>query len=459
MKNLLLTLIICLSLFGNTAQAQEPTREELLAQLESLTQILAELQARVASTSTAVGESTFSNLMVEGSENDSVALLQRVLASDPNIYPEALVTGYFGDMTENALRRFQTLWNLEVTGTFTNETRFVLSAALAKKTLSETSGNYLQDIEVQMTIVQAIGEFASPGLITSGYVAFAALPNFSSVSRSTDVLTLQRILASDPVIYPEQALTGVFDAATAVALSRLQVRYGIPTSGEVDASTLSLLKALLQENAAPTVANDLLIQPETQPTVLVENNDRTLFNISAIPDTREGNIRVTVTYEGGITDTFMLFPAGSTLGDTEDRRIVLAALVTQLGRDEDEIDQFLTFNTDEGPDFPSRIIIQIGLQNEISIFMFQTSGLSSQYSPAANLNLDEEVRFNNRTITIEELGEIIVDDARAGEPVDEDIIDILRDSLADLYRVRESRVPVIPVYYNVEQPIESSLGN
>ena len=39
--------------------------------------------------------------------NSQVTLLQRFLLEDPLIYPEGLVTGYFGVLTEKAVQRWQ----------------------------------------------------------------------------------------------------------------------------------------------------------------------------------------------------------------------------------------------------------------------------------------------------------------------------------------------------------------
>ncbi|TSC86158.1 MAG: muramoyl-pentapeptide carboxypeptidase [Parcubacteria group bacterium Gr01-1014_8] len=42
-----------------------------------------------------------------GSSGDDVARLQRFLALDPSVYPEAQVSGYYGPLTEAAIKRFQ----------------------------------------------------------------------------------------------------------------------------------------------------------------------------------------------------------------------------------------------------------------------------------------------------------------------------------------------------------------
>jgi peptidoglycan hydrolase-like protein with peptidoglycan-binding domain len=45
--------------------------------------------------------------MGEGSSGQSVRVLQELLAREPDVYPEALVTGYFGPLTKRAVQRFQ----------------------------------------------------------------------------------------------------------------------------------------------------------------------------------------------------------------------------------------------------------------------------------------------------------------------------------------------------------------
>ncbi len=58
----------------------------------------------------------FVEILKQGARDIEVAHLQEVLAADSNVYPEGYITGYFGPMTEAALKRFQTKHNLMVTG-------------------------------------------------------------------------------------------------------------------------------------------------------------------------------------------------------------------------------------------------------------------------------------------------------------------------------------------------------
>jgi murein L,D-transpeptidase YcbB/YkuD len=52
-----------------------------------------------------------------GDRGTGVSALQTVLKTDASLYPSGLVTGYFGPLTEAAVKAFQTRHNLAVTGT------------------------------------------------------------------------------------------------------------------------------------------------------------------------------------------------------------------------------------------------------------------------------------------------------------------------------------------------------
>ena len=52
-----------------------------------------------------------------GSTGEDVRRLQQFLATDPNIYPEAQITGYYGALTEAAVKRWQVKFNIVSSGT------------------------------------------------------------------------------------------------------------------------------------------------------------------------------------------------------------------------------------------------------------------------------------------------------------------------------------------------------
>lgn len=51
-----------------------------------------------------------------GSQGDEVTQLQSYLASDPSVYPEGKITGYFGSLTQAAVEKFQEKYGLAAKG-------------------------------------------------------------------------------------------------------------------------------------------------------------------------------------------------------------------------------------------------------------------------------------------------------------------------------------------------------
>lgn len=54
--------------------------------------------------------------LTQGARGDDVKQLQEFLKTSPDIYPEGLVTGYFGSLTKNAIQNFQKRTGIEITG-------------------------------------------------------------------------------------------------------------------------------------------------------------------------------------------------------------------------------------------------------------------------------------------------------------------------------------------------------
>lgn len=59
---------------------------------------------------------TLTRQLEVGSRGADVSAVQTFLASDSSLYPEGLVTGYFGPLTEGAVKRFQTRNGISAVG-------------------------------------------------------------------------------------------------------------------------------------------------------------------------------------------------------------------------------------------------------------------------------------------------------------------------------------------------------
>ncbi|MEK7109991.1 MAG: peptidoglycan-binding domain-containing protein [Patescibacteria group bacterium] len=79
-----------------------------------------------------------------------------MLSSDKAIYPERLVTGYYGQLTVSAVKRFQAKHNLETTGLVNIQTKDKLNEIYGKtpQTSSSIKTTALTEAQKQILIKQ-----------------------------------------------------------------------------------------------------------------------------------------------------------------------------------------------------------------------------------------------------------------------------------------------------------------
>ena len=153
-----LGLIFMAGAFIPTAQAQAipgtPQEtisfgESLVRKIKALMEQVELLQAQLQEVRVEAGvaSATFKQDLREGMTNEDIKNIQEILASDPTIYPEGKVTSYFGLLTKKAIMRFQTRYNLAVTGTIDAETRAYLEAYLNERRDGKIPKNLLQQPE------------------------------------------------------------------------------------------------------------------------------------------------------------------------------------------------------------------------------------------------------------------------------------------------------------------------
>ncbi len=106
--------------------------KSLLERIKTLQGNGAGIKAEVQETNKEIREYIKSDLRV-GTTSDHVKKVQEILAADPTIYPRGLVTGYFGPMTSEALKKFQEKFDLEVTGEMNEETKEAMNALLEER--------------------------------------------------------------------------------------------------------------------------------------------------------------------------------------------------------------------------------------------------------------------------------------------------------------------------------------
>lgn len=78
--------------------------QELQSKTEALKEAKKEVQETVKEIKTTL---RITKQLRLGMTDEEVKMLQEILATDPSIYPEGLITGYYGRLTEQAVRRLQ----------------------------------------------------------------------------------------------------------------------------------------------------------------------------------------------------------------------------------------------------------------------------------------------------------------------------------------------------------------
>ena len=137
-------MITALFLGGNTAYASTSI-DDLIAQLQQQIILLSsklEALKQVQGDARSAGQSVNSTLaqigsLSEGMTGDQVTLLQATLANDSSIYPEGLVTGYYGKLTREAIKRFQKSHGLKGDGTLNAKTLAELNKKLSESSFEE----------------------------------------------------------------------------------------------------------------------------------------------------------------------------------------------------------------------------------------------------------------------------------------------------------------------------------
>ena len=90
------------------------TSADTQAQIDSINGLTTQIKTLQNQRKTLV--STLVTQLKQGTQSDAVTALQELLALDSSIYPEGLVTGYFGKLTAAAVKKFQAKNGLEQVG-------------------------------------------------------------------------------------------------------------------------------------------------------------------------------------------------------------------------------------------------------------------------------------------------------------------------------------------------------
>lgn len=121
--------------------SEDTTATGLQALIEQLQNQIKELQDQLAKIKSEIAEVKESLKLTKdlrrGLSNEDVKELQKFLSQFNEIYPEGLITGYFGSLTEKAIKKFQEQHEIPVTGLVGSLTREKINESLAKEEKEE----------------------------------------------------------------------------------------------------------------------------------------------------------------------------------------------------------------------------------------------------------------------------------------------------------------------------------
>jgi len=123
--------------------------QSLLDQIKNLqTQIqtLKTLQEQVVKAQGEISQSLkLIRSLKEGMSGDDVKALQTILAADTSIYPEGLITGFYGRLTSEAVKKFQKKYGIEMLGLVGPKTLKKLNEEINKLSLSQENDDNDED--------------------------------------------------------------------------------------------------------------------------------------------------------------------------------------------------------------------------------------------------------------------------------------------------------------------------
>jgi peptidoglycan hydrolase-like protein with peptidoglycan-binding domain len=167
--------------------------------------------------------------LVLNAKGNDVLLLQELLRKRPDIYPEGLVTGYYGPLTKRAVQKFQDIYKI------TRPTIYGYGF------VGPLTTNRINTVFSQSTVNTKI-----PQQTESEY---SDVVQFALTSEGQDVVLIQQYLSISPDIYPEGLVTGYYGPATKRAVERFQTLHRIvkknsPSYGVVGPVTFEKLRSV-----------------------------------------------------------------------------------------------------------------------------------------------------------------------------------------------------------------------
>jgi peptidoglycan hydrolase-like protein with peptidoglycan-binding domain len=228
------------------------TLQNQITTLKSQLDTLNQAQTQVKTTTSGITDTLkLISQLREGASGEDVKLLQEILAADSNVYPEGLVTGYFGKLTAKAVKRFQEKNGLEQAGQVGPKTLAKLNEALEKNPLVKDAS----DNKTHCAIVPP-GHLIAPGWLGKQNGVKPVVPVCQTIPHGIAIkLGLSTSTATSTPDTTPPTLSGV--SATNITSSSVQITW---STNEAATSKVSYSTSTPVDTVnAPTVNDSTLV--------------------------------------------------------------------------------------------------------------------------------------------------------------------------------------------------------
>jgi hypothetical protein len=203
----------------SSAQGTEATIAALIEQIKQLQAQISALQIAQQTAQPGVRDDSaptieLTRTLREGAQGDDVRTIQALLALDPAVYPEGVISGRYGRMTTNAVKRFQIKHGLEPVGSVDAQTLRELNELLDE---GDTDLVIVQSSAGTVSVVchrTPPGHFVAPGWMRKKG-GRPVVPDCQTLPPGiAKKLQLPETILNDDVTPPVVSVTSPFGGAT-----------------------------------------------------------------------------------------------------------------------------------------------------------------------------------------------------------------------------------------------------
>ncbi len=302
------------------------TTDALQAQIAALLATISQLQTQITAMNgqSLQVQSALKLGLHQGMTDEDVKKIQEILATDPSLYPQGLITGYFGPLTKDALVRFQQRFGLTGSGEVDSDTQVYLRELLNEQFNGQIPPGLLRAPGIQKKIEMRIKDGCGAHTVAAGLLCTrvtqeqgaGTTDNQGNGGRASTTATTTTILSIKAV------LNGAHTHITVIFKDGGTKSFDIPEGARAD---------------VVNYLTDTYDQSESRIKDLTTFTDASHEITSLTVKFNSGDSDVTVKYVNGVTNKFTL--------STTDHNDVITRISEKLNIDKESVREIVDFTS------------------------------------------------------------------------------------------------------------------